>query len=226
MEIWTDPVPFLITTKDKVSAINNGGSMKSNHKYEGSCHYLIRVYPTTDFEAEYMTNEPLYYALSLMTVFVFVSAILVLYDRVVEVRQRLVLKTAKAANDVVGLHYPKNIHKDLYNQTANTVNKNRNSNSASNNNTGLTTRIGRITDGTNHNDEKKHQISDSFESCTVMFADLTGFLEWSRGRDPVEIFLLLETIFECLDKLTKKHDVFKVETIGDTYLACTGMVSF
>ena len=37
------------------------------------------------------------------------------------------------------------------------------------------------------------------------------------------MFKLLETIFACFDAIAKRLDVFKVETIGDCYVAVTGL---
>ena len=40
------------------------------------------------------------------------------------------------------------------------------------------------------------------------------FSAWSSEREPEQLFQLLETIFQALDKLARRHQVFKVETIG------------
>lgn len=37
------------------------------------------------------------------------------------------------------------------------------------------------------------------------------------------MFDLLETIYYCFDEIAKKRHVFKVETIGDCYVAVTGI---
>lgn len=37
------------------------------------------------------------------------------------------------------------------------------------------------------------------------------------------MFILLESIYGCFDKIAKKRKVFKVETIGDSYVAVTGL---
>ena len=73
--------------------------------------------------------------------------------------------------------------------------------------------------------EKDHHkpIADLFPHCTVLFADLSGFTAWSSEREPEQVFLLLQTIFQAFDHVARKRDVFKVETIGDCYVAATGM---
>ena len=40
-------------------------------------------------------------------------------------------------------------------------------------------------------------------------------------RDPLQVFTLLETIYNAFDDIANKRKVFKVETIGDSYVAGT-----
>ena len=55
--------------------------------------------------------------------------------------------------------------------------------------------------------------------CASGVVDIAGFTSWSSGREPSDVFYLLETLYGRLDKIAKKRKVFKVETIGDCYLA-------
>ena len=56
-----------------------------------------------------------------------------------------------------------------------------------------------------------------------MHVDVAGFTAWSSGRPPVDVFMLLETIYGSFDQIAQKRGVFKVETIGDCYVAVTGV---
>jgi Adenylate and Guanylate cyclase catalytic domain len=56
----------------------------------------------------------------------------------------------------------------------------------------------------------------------VMFADISGFTAWSSTREPELVFILLQTVFGAFDRIAKRRNVFKVETIGDCYVAVTG----
>ena len=51
----------------------------------------------------------------------------------------------------------------------------------------------------------------------------TGFTAWSSEREPAQVFTLLETIYRSMDTTAKRMGVFKVETIGDCYVAATGL---
>ncbi|KAG7352534.1 family 3 adenylate cyclase [Nitzschia inconspicua] len=66
-------------------------------------------------------------------------------------------------------------------------------------------------------------IADLFPNCTVLFADISGFTAWSSERQPEQVFTLLQEIFQAFDRLATKRNVFKVETIGDCYVAVTGL---
>jgi len=73
------------------------------------------------------------------------------------------------------------------------------------------------------NNNATQPIADFFPHTTVMFADISGFTAWSSEREPVDVFCLLETLFLEFDALLSFFKVFKVETIGDCYVAVTGL---
>lgn len=66
-------------------------------------------------------------------------------------------------------------------------------------------------------------IADLFPEVTVMFADISGFTAWSSTREPSQVFILLESLYGKFDALASKRGIFKVETIGDCYVAVAGL---
>ncbi len=52
---------------------------------------------------------------------------------------------------------------------------------------------------------------------------MAGFTAWSSMREPTQVFILLETIYKAMDDIAKARRVFKVETVGDCYVAVTGL---
>lgn len=66
-------------------------------------------------------------------------------------------------------------------------------------------------------------IADLHPYCTVLFADLAGFTAWSSVREPSQVFTLLEIVYHSFDTIAKRRRVFKVETVGDCYVAVTGL---
>jgi class 3 adenylate cyclase len=83
---------------------------------------------------------------------------------------------------------------------------------ASNNNSGLAV----------SNDDYA-PIAELYPETTVMLADLAGFTAWSAVHEPSEVFMLLETIFYEFDVLASRRNIFKVETVGDCYVAVAGV---
>ena len=66
-------------------------------------------------------------------------------------------------------------------------------------------------------------IADAFPETSIMFADIVGFTKWSADHEPESVFHLLESLFFEFDKIAHRLGVFKIGTIGDCYLAVTGV---
>ena len=65
----------------------------------------------------------------------------------------------------------------------------------------------------------ENTVTDNFVQVTVIYADIVGFTPWSSGREPEEIVNMLSSLFTKFDKSSVKHNVYKVHTIGDCYVA-------
>ncbi|KAL3920421.1 MAG: hypothetical protein SGILL_003273 [Bacillariaceae sp.] len=76
--------------------------------------------------------------------------------------------------------------------------------------------------GPSHDTEDSHALAELFPHVTIFMADISGFTAWASVREPHQVFSFLEKVFGQFDAAAKKHKVFKVETIGDSYVACTG----
>jgi class 3 adenylate cyclase len=66
-------------------------------------------------------------------------------------------------------------------------------------------------------------ISDSFESVTVIFADIVNFTQLAANLSAEELVSQLNAIFSTFDSLTEKHGLEKIKTIGDAYMAVAGV---
>lgn len=66
-------------------------------------------------------------------------------------------------------------------------------------------------------------IADLFTATTVLFADISGFTAWSSVREPAQVFTLLETVYHNFDEIATRRRIFKVETVGDCYVAVAGL---
>lgn len=67
------------------------------------------------------------------------------------------------------------------------------------------------------------QIADAFPSVSVLFADIVGFTEMSRGTPPIAILKMLDELFGAFDRAALATGVEKIKTIGDSYMAVCGM---
>ncbi|WAR25872.1 GCY3E-like protein [Mya arenaria] len=60
--------------------------------------------------------------------------------------------------------------------------------------------------------------SEFFKSATVMFTSIVSFTQLSIEYTPMDLVELLNALYTTMDSRLEKHDVYKVETINDTYM--------
>jgi class 3 adenylate cyclase len=65
-------------------------------------------------------------------------------------------------------------------------------------------------------------ILDQYRDTTVLFTDIVGFTKWSSNLSPLSLAVKLNKIYTIFDYLSDKYKVYKVETIGDAYMAVAG----
>ena len=62
-----------------------------------------------------------------------------------------------------------------------------------------------------------------YEQASVLFADQVGFTSYSAGVHPDELVASLDEMFTGFDEIVLKHQIEKVRTIGDAYMAAAGV---
>lgn len=65
-------------------------------------------------------------------------------------------------------------------------------------------------------------IASYFHVVTVLQADICSFTPFCARSTPQQVIWMLNELFVLFDTLTDQHKVYKVETIGDAYLAVAG----
>ncbi len=62
-----------------------------------------------------------------------------------------------------------------------------------------------------------------YKNSSVMFADLVGFTQKTSSMSPKRLIDELNDIFSAFDKIIIKHKCVRIKTIGDAYLAVSGL---
>jgi adenylate cyclase len=70
-----------------------------------------------------------------------------------------------------------------------------------------------------------NSIADHFDDASILFADVVDFTPLSSRLDAREVVALLDRLFTRFDELVDRHDVEKIKTIGDCYMAAAGVPS-
>ena len=57
--------------------------------------------------------------------------------------------------------------------------------------------------------------AENHEEVTVVFSDIVHFTDISRALTPLKVSQMLDRLYMAFDKVARKNEVFKVETIGE-----------
>jgi len=184
--------------------------------------YSLHVYPTAEFENSYRTQLPLLIACIVASTFLIMSLAFSMYDWFVRRRNNKVMSAAVRSGAIVSSLFPSTVRDRLYKEAEE---------KAANNarlqkwlhTDGVDADAGAIETDDDVIAYKAKPIADLFPETTILFADIAGFTAWSSAREPHQVFQLLETLYRAFDEIARRRGVFKVETIGDCYVAVTGL---
>jgi len=199
------------TLPDMMEATEGSRSYVGIPLSESHCTHTIHVYPTSDMKDNHVTNDPIYFTFGAAAIFIFTSTIFLLYDCTVARRQRIVMERALASGAIVQGLFPEAVRNQLYEQQKREQAKEDAVKSFKN-----------FPDN-DKDDNLSRPIAEGFPETTIFFADIAGFTAWSNNRSPIQVFELLEALYGAFDKIALRRRVFKVETIGDSYVAVTGL---
>jgi class 3 adenylate cyclase len=211
------------------------GASKLNGDY---CSYSLSVYPSKVMYGEYITDKPAFFTFEVAVLFACASLLFFVYDWMVERRQKIVLEHAQNSTAIVSSLFPDMVRDRLFrresgdgaegNGTRRGVARQNSASTSGSKQSLIEPTQNRLKTflsegGESKNAEADRPLADLFPNCTVLFADIAGFTAWSSLRDPSQVFTLLEAVYHSFDKIARKRGVFKVETIGDSYVAVTGL---
>lgn len=69
---------------------------------------------------------------------------------------------------------------------------------------------------------RNQAVVERYSMVTIFFSDIVGYTEMASDMNPTSVMKMLNKLYSEFDKLAEKHGVFKVETIGDAYIAVGG----
>lgn len=68
------------------------------------------------------------------------------------------------------------------------------------------------------------RVEPEHRDCvTVFFSDIVDYTKISAQMEPQKVADLLDRLYTRLDELSRKHNIFKVETVGDAYMAVANL---
>ena len=66
---------------------------------------------------------------------------------------------------------------------------------------------------------------EHFDCVTVFFSDIVGFTTIAGEMSPMKVSDMLDRLYIKFDNISRIHDVFKVETIGDAWMGVTNLAT-
>ena len=197
------------------------------------CRHTIHIYPEASFEEIYSSEASEYAIMLIGVVFLFIGLSFCIYDYILQSQYQSLKQKEIQSNAIVSEMFPGRIRERLYQEQSDHVGSSHQdmrfhseeSETSSPRTRKPKIRLKNILRGQQNEELSalEEPIAEYFPHCTVLFADIVGFTAWSSQRDPAQVFQLLQAIYRSFDIIAKKLRVFKVETIGDTYLAVTGI---
>mgnify|MGYP001434662540 CR=1 FL=1 len=68
-----------------------------------------------------------------------------------------------------------------------------------------------------------HTTAKSHENVAIMFTDFEGFSKIAQELNPHDLVTSIDFYFKKFDQISSKYQLEKIKTIGDSYLAASGL---
>jgi Adenylate and Guanylate cyclase catalytic domain len=194
------------------------GIMSTVFQSVPGCETHFRMYPSQAFRDESSSNLPWIYACSVVGLFLLTASTFYAHEISLQRRQKKYIKAANHSNAIVRSLFPDTVRSRMIGEQDRSRAPEVESDPHSNSEATDEEASASMTQSSG-----SRPIADFFPHASVCFLDIAGFTAWSSSREPTQVFMLLESIYSSFDKIASRHKVFKVETVGDSYVAATGL---
>jgi Adenylate and Guanylate cyclase catalytic domain len=200
-------------------------SVPDEERADGECFYMFHVHAAHEMKTLYVNNDAMIFAIIIAAVFIFTSLVFIAYDYAVKRNQHKVMQSALRSGAIVSSLFPKAVRDRMFQESNIASEKQKDAEKGTFRNNIEQHPLSR-THGSTHGEDSCHgggggtfvrnsdPVADLYPDCTVLFTDIAGFTKWSSERNPVEVFKLLETLYGQFDRIAKRRQVFKVETVS------------
>jgi hypothetical protein len=99
---------------DLSSFVQDGKSYTGIPVVNDTCPFHLRLFPSREMESDYKSSDPILFTVCAVLIFAFTSAVFLVYDRLVEKRQRMVMTTAMHTSAIVSSLFPSTVRGRLF----------------------------------------------------------------------------------------------------------------
>ena len=136
------------------------------------CPISLDIYPSEAFHNIFTKQTPTIMTVAVALVFVFTAIMFLCYDRLVEMRQQLVMRKAVQTSAIVSSLFPANVRDPLLRSSTASIDKRPSDVGLHDRSSATSFLLGDNSLG--ENDTHAAPIADLFPHCTVCFADIAG----------------------------------------------------
>ena len=160
------------------------------------CNYWVELFPSTTFQQAYESDIAAIATITVGATFVIVALIFVVYDFLVNKRNKKITDVATKSNAVVNSLFPAEVRDRLME-----VNNAKHGGSPS--------KTDHKSSSDNNKGRKSRPIAELYPDVTILFCDIVGFTAWSSMREPHQVFELLESLYEDFDRIARYVPCFR-----------------
>ncbi|XP_055353192.1 atrial natriuretic peptide receptor 1-like [Paramacrobiotus metropolitanus] len=74
-----------------------------------------------------------------------------------------------------------------------------------------------------HLRNRQTMVAEYYSCVSIIFSDLDGFVDWVSHVPPGAVIQAVTSMFSAFDEAIQEMDVYKVETVRDSYMAVSGI---